>query len=443
MQEVPAQVGIPTMAVPVAVAPVSIDVAFAELAATVQQQRALLEAQTQRLEAVTAELKRREESDRRRESQAGKAFSRPSHFHGEHGTRVLDWLTELENFFRNCEPPLTEEHKVRFMTQYLREGAMRWWSARERSAQLAQERGDAALLQVTPPVTTWQQFKDAVTEHFSPRGTTEAARAELHRLRQSQFRDLEAYANRFETVAQRIAVPAGHSIEDELIATFKAGLSDGLVRLHLTTARPTSMQQAVRLAVQAESDLRLSGVHTSSTRAHWPYGSRYAPPTRRYASKSSERSYSNGHVTDERNDMQPSRDRHDTADSFRQSAPSAMSQAESTSVAMDLNAMSLQDSGSDGEFGSVEGSPDGYDERGASQSEPEGRSSPEGDERTTHARSGRLNAMPAARKPASRQREGCWNCGQFGHVSRDCPKPRRERDSQHKEDRSRRYPSKH
>lgn len=195
-----------------------------------------------------------------------RAAKRPDCFRGEHGTHALNWLQEMDIFMENCEPAPSESQKITLAKSFLRDEALRWWCAREKDAQRALASGDASLMLLSPVISSWAAFQSAVKDYFYTRGTSDEARNELHRLRQSQFRNLEAYADRFETVSRRIEVPVGQSIEDELIATFKAGLLNGLVRLSLTSNRPRTLFQAIQQAQQAESDLRVSGASTAAER---------------------------------------------------------------------------------------------------------------------------------------------------------------------------------
>ena len=161
------------------------------------------------------------------------------------------------------------EPKITLAKSFLRDEALRWWGARENNVQRALASGDASLVALTPAINTWNDFQKAVLEYFCPRGASDEARNELHRLRQNQFRSLEAYADCFEAVSRRIEVSVGQSIEEELIATFKAGLMDGLIRLSLTNTRPRTLFQAIQPADQAESDLRVSGARANPGRQNY------------------------------------------------------------------------------------------------------------------------------------------------------------------------------
>jgi hypothetical protein len=225
-----------------------------------------------------------------------RAAKKPESFRGEHGTYALNWLQEMDMFLQNCEPPPSDSQKITLAKSFLRDEALRWWCAREKDVQRAVASADAGLMLLTPAIHTWDAFQCAVKDYFCPRGASDEARNELHRLRQTQFRNLSAYADRFETVSRRIEVPVGQSIEEELIATFKAGLMDGLIRLSLTNTRPRTLFQAIQQAHQAESDLRVAGAHAASGRfdaSRRAYGSPANTHRQdRSCSRDSSRSYS-------------------------------------------------------------------------------------------------------------------------------------------------------
>jgi len=178
----------------------------------------------------------------------GKLLHKPSTYHGEHGNRVYDWLSELESTFDN-PGPTPDQVKINFARQCLRDEAQRWWSARQREVLHSQQRRvwdqqglDGAIPEAkenhqTKAINTWLEFKQAFVDYFCPRGASEAARNQLHALRQNQFRRLDQYCDQFEKVARLIQVAPGHDITEELIVTFKNGLSDGRIRLHLKGGR--------------------------------------------------------------------------------------------------------------------------------------------------------------------------------------------------------------
>jgi hypothetical protein len=345
-------------------------------------------------------------------------LSKPSLFRGEHGTRVYDWISEFEILFPNLDSHISAEQKVIFARQFLREEALRWLVARERdvAAHLAE------------PIRTWDSFKSALIEYFCPRGASETARNEIHQMRQHQYRDLATYADSFESVSRRIEVPVGHSIDDELIATFKHGLSDGQVRLHLTSAKPKSLFEAVKLALQAESDLRVSRVHA---------GGRLGPSRRPVVgfrpSNNSNRFYS------DHSRQQFHRAASSTPYRCSTSTPHGNGGHHQSSP-MELGAMLDDPSGSEPEWDEWSGRDNDehiHDEecRSLSPSSPRD-GSPSDDEagrddrRASRSEIASTSQSCAVVGPARQQSrftrdrpsrgEGCWTCGGMDHLARDC-----------------------
>ena len=109
-----------------------------------------------------------------------KLLSKPSTFSGEHGSKIYDWLSEFEIIFDNCQA-LSDERKIAFAKQFLREEALRWWVAREaevhRQEVLNVVNHTSISFQPVPPsnihavkaIRTWIEFKQCLIEYFCPR----------------------------------------------------------------------------------------------------------------------------------------------------------------------------------------------------------------------------------------------------------------------------------
>lgn len=361
-----------------------------------------------------------------------RAAKRPECFRGEHGVYAMNWLQEMDIFLENCDSTPSESQKITLAKSFLRDEALRWWGARENNVQRALASGDAGLVALTPAIITWNDFQKAVLEYFCPRGASDEARNELHRLRQNQFRSLEAYADRFEAVSRRIEVSVGQSIEEELIATFKAGLMDGLIRLSLTNTRPRTLFQAIQQAHQAENDLRVSGARANPGRQDYS--------RRSFDARVPQHRFSGNHFGRFRSSGETSFNHPSHGHSNRTSAVSAPMDLSTMADAMERGSDSESDRS--GEHNHRESLPSDEDNPSSSPlGSAEDRSpqnSPEfGD--PACCSTCQLNTAQAQKASVSSrcQRCGqqmqqrprsfteCWNCGQTGHLRRDCPKPPR------------------
>lgn len=343
-------------------------------------------------------------------------LSKPSTFDGGHGRKVFDWTSEFDMLFENCDARMPEARKITFAKQFLREEALRWWMARERDVQ----HGHASLL------NTWSAFKTELQKYFSPRGASEGARTELHALRQRQFRSLAAYADYFEATARCISVPQGQSIDAELVTAFKFGLSDGQIRLFLTNANPQTLFEATQQALAAESDLRVSTYHA---------------PTR-FQNHGIARKFhsSGGNANTNRRGLSQYHAWHRDEPRHGLTAYGGTSTTAHESAPMDLGLMrsgSADSGGSDPESPAPSGlsvESDGARSESDSDSDPQQRDgfkvSSLQDAKEQDAAQPCLhcgcNLLHMPRRVPRSGKDKCWNCGQLGHVSRNCPKPHQQ-----------------
>ena len=375
-----------------------------------------------------------------------KLLSRPSQFHGKHGQEVYDWLSELDILFENIGS-VTDRQKMTFAVQCLRGEALHWWVAREKEVELSHARvaympaSRESILPIEPEkfhptrtLTTWMEFKQVFVEYFCPRGASEAARMQLHNLRQGQFGSLAAYCDRFETIARRIATSPGQDISDELIATFKAGVSNPIIRLHLTTAAPHSLFEATRYAMQAESDLRSSSVSMSNFRESRTGTQHAANNHSRYGGRWNQSFPHRARTGYGYGDHASTSSQRETRDT---STPMDLSAAvDDSAVGQDETGWELDSTGDkpDEEEKSPEPAPESPgDVSSSSSSEGESQSVNfvSRNSRLGGRNSNRGNAYGDRTRPFGRNQlpgkqqflriNPCWNCGKPGHFMVDCP----------------------
>ena len=354
--------------------------------------------------SASAKVHRGDESDHH--FGLNRLLSKPSQFNGEHGDLVYDWINEMDMLFENCDASVSEPRKVVFAKQQLRGEALRWWVNLEHEAN--RPRASGANDQDAPKhITTWAEFKAALLEYFSPRGASEEARSQLHELRQYKFRDLAAYIEAFEKTARRIEVPPGHSIDEELVGDFKHGLSDGYVRLFLTSNHPKTLLQATRLALQAESDLKVSGMHSMPRgRSLTLYRGDNRRSSDRFFGSRPSSNFQSAWNRSRFSSAPPSR-----VTQERSSGPTPMELGSLTSALDEGDETERAESGSD-RSGESDHEPESGSESMADRQDPQHELEPVCDNcgcNTLTMRPKRSVGPPV-----------CWNCGQVGHVQRDC-----------------------
>jgi hypothetical protein len=347
-------------------------------------------------------------------------------YHGAHGQALERWFDEYDLVFQRDRRFTSEEHKLLYALLHLKGDALAWHQDRERTRQGQLQNPQAG---VTPlqEYKSWEELKQGMREWFCPRSSSEEARRELHSLRQT--RNLDGYIERFRYFARLIHVPAGQSIDEELIAAFKLGLKDPQVRLNIATRvpQPKTLFEVEQLARQAEDAINTAKYskysdRDSSHRDHYSRGTAFPY-------YSSQRNYGgyNGHVSNTAAPVPmelgaitelPEWQVRSPQDSESSSAePAAHPPAESSDGEEDdspsryAGNVSPSDERSQPSAGRAEANAFFHTGRG--------RPPPRGGDRRDH------QSRPAgSSRERFLQQNVCWNCGQQGHFLRDCPKQR-------------------
>jgi hypothetical protein len=379
-----------------------------------------------------------------------KMLSQKAHteFHGTGanvGSTLEHWFDEYDALFSLDPRFRTEAHKLLYSALHLKEDALRWLLNRERAQQYPPPG-------TVPPakIETWTQLKVALREYFCPRGSSDEARRELHRLRQSDFSTLDGYIARFQSLSANINVPLGQSIEPELISAFKDGLRDGRVKLAITQQAPTTFFLATQIARNTDTDLNASryGAYASHERDHsrqryhsgpsW-HSRPSASSSPYYSSSRSYNAYGQGGSShnsgsapmelgaiDEQDETGPWRVEADGTN--EQSAAGDMSSSEPPQDDCDRPASEHEEDDDSPSRYAGSGSPSEREERFLSTARSErteanalfrpGR----GRDRRQPYRGGgnyRSGSTSSTRERFLQQNE-CWNCGRTGHFLRDC-----------------------
>lgn len=156
--------------------------------------------------------------------------AKPPTFSGERGgLDVETWLFQIELYLEAT--PLTEQKKVNFAAQMLRDLAATWY-------RYQQVNGRA--------FTTFQQFSTALKDQFKPVNAVKQARDQLASLRQT--RSVQEYAGKFQALAMQIP---GISA-DEQLDRFVRGLKENAQR-ELELHPVTTVEAAIRVAERVDA----------------------------------------------------------------------------------------------------------------------------------------------------------------------------------------------
>lgn len=150
----------------------------------------------------------------------------------------VNWCHKMETYLKAEGIDLNDPSTVVAAAAYLQDAALSWYRQHEQSVAA----GTAA------PYTTWRQFKDAFIKRFTPIDPEMTARERLDRL--TQTRSVMTYAQEFN--ACMLELP--RMDESDRIHCFIKGLKPA-IKVHVKLQRPSTLHDAVELAIQADATI--------------------------------------------------------------------------------------------------------------------------------------------------------------------------------------------
>ncbi|KAK1427857.1 hypothetical protein QVD17_16555 [Tagetes erecta] len=157
---------------------------------------------------------------------------KPHTFNGIDGaTKMLQWFDKLESVFQMCNCPV--DSRVKFASGTLEGTALRFWN---RQVQLM----GIEMANATP----WAEFKTLFTEEYCARDDVRKLEDELwnHKMIGSDIETYTTRANELAALCPQMVVP-----ETKRIEFYIKGLVPE-IRMSVTSAHPTTIQSAVRMA---------------------------------------------------------------------------------------------------------------------------------------------------------------------------------------------------
>nr|XP_043619746.1 uncharacterized protein LOC122591549 [Erigeron canadensis] len=225
----------------------------AELATLISQQinAAMPNIATQIAENVTATInlaRRQEGGGNATDRNAYKTFTscNPKEFYGTEGpVGLLTWFQSMEAILNiiDCAPA----DRVKFAASKLQGRALTWWNLQVTT------RGAATM-----NALTWEQLKEELKREYCPRPAVQKLEIEFwnHAMKGME---LETYAIRFHELC--VLVPDMVTTEAKKVERYIYGLVPE-VRLMVTAANPTTLEEAISLSTRLVNDLVRTGKYS-------------------------------------------------------------------------------------------------------------------------------------------------------------------------------------
>lgn len=160
---------------------------------------------------------------------------KPPETNGRQPTPV-NWCHKMETYLAAEGANLSSSSIVTVAAAYLKDSALNWYRQHEQAVAVGKAQ----------PYASWDEFKKAFIARFTPVDPEVDARERLDRL--TQTRSVFAYAQEFNTYMLELP----HMDENDRIHRFIRGLKPE-VRIHVKLQQPTTLHDAVELAIKADS----------------------------------------------------------------------------------------------------------------------------------------------------------------------------------------------
>lgn len=199
-------------------------------------------------------------------------ISPPSTFNGTRLTNVDSWLFEMNRYLTLCAVH-NEPQRIAIASSYLKEIAFKWW--------------ENLCSPSNAPITTWEDFSDAMRERFQPLAAARTARAQLRRIHQGGM-CVADYSSKFYSIVQLIDDMAEADQVDLFVASLRPGISK-----EVDMRDPKTLNEAMTIAQKVETLLdnrRHYSTYSSDSRPSSSSGFNYSKPY--YSSSSSSASSS-------------------------------------------------------------------------------------------------------------------------------------------------------
>lgn len=187
---------------------------------------------------------------------------KPPETNGRQPTPV-NWCHKMETYLTAEGANLNSPSTVAIAAAYFKDSALNWYRQHEQAVTAGKAQ----------PYSSWDEFKKAFIARFTPVDPEVDARERLDRL--TQTRSVFAYAQEFNTYMLELP----HMDENDRIHRFIRGLKPE-VRIHVKLQQPTTLHDAVELAIKADSMVWERGRSFGNARPFNTSNSRGAPHSR-------------------------------------------------------------------------------------------------------------------------------------------------------------------